>query len=47
MLTKMDPERAKDLLILAQANVDSVWSEYSSMAARDFSIKKDEEENTK
>ncbi len=43
MLTKSHPERAKDLLKLAQVSVDAVWSEYSSMAARDFSLKKEEE----
>jgi len=47
MLTKSHPERAAELLKLAQASVDSVWSEYSNMAARDFSLKKAEDEAAK
>ena len=43
MLTKSHPDRAKELLKLAQTSVDSVWREYSHMASLDFS-KKDEEE---
>jgi pyruvate-ferredoxin/flavodoxin oxidoreductase len=42
MLTKSHPERAKELLKLAQNSVDSVWREYSHMASLDFSKKEEE-----
>ena len=43
MLTKMNPERAKDLLVKAQKEVEKKWNVYSQLAQMDFSSVKDEE----
>ena len=43
MLQKIDPERSKYLLGLAQAEVDKKWSHYEQLAAMDYSGAKTEE----
>jgi len=42
MLQKMDPERAKYLLGIAQAEVDKKWSHYEQLASMDYSDTKEE-----
>jgi hypothetical protein len=37
MLQKIDPDRSKYLLGLAQAEVDKKWSHYEQLAAMDYS----------
>jgi len=43
MLQKIDPERSKYLLGLAQAEVDKKWNHYEQLAAMDYSDAKVEE----
>ncbi len=44
MLTKMHPERAKELLGKAQKEVEKKWNVYSQLAQMDFSSVKEDEE---
>ena len=45
MLTKSHPERAKELLGIAQEHVKEVWKLYSHQASMDYSHFVEEEEN--